>query len=50
MRKTSWTALARDLVATDRKRPEAWLAVAAKFDCAGDRDAALQFVDKRHTF
>ena len=40
------TALARDLVATDRKRPEAWLAVAAKFDCAGDRDAALQFVDK----
>lgn len=40
------TALARDLVSADRKRPEAWLAVACNFDAKGDRDAALQFVDK----
>ena len=38
--------LARDLVAANRRRPEAWLAVALHADARGDRDAALRFVEK----
>ena len=38
--------LAHDLVSTNRKRPEAWIAVALYAETRGEKEKALTFVEK----